>query len=203
MMIVTEPILAAGGRRRLIVDLPDPPLAPNGEPLGQPQAAGSGGLSPAQSSGIVLLFLLLVGVVVASLLYHICKKAADEQQQTTSSNGGEGRRPRAPRRRRQLQAAAVPEVVAVDMMESPSSEQQAEVPLDCKYKAAEGWQEGTCSVCLAELQDGEALRMLMPCMHYFHAACLDEWLRKSATCPICRAPCTAAAAPKADRRRRT
>ncbi|CAO1940519.1 unnamed protein product [Urochloa humidicola] len=195
---------AAGGRRRLIVDLPDPPSAPNGEPQGQPQTAGSGGLSPAQSSGIVLLFLLLVGVVVASLLYHICKKAADEQQQSTSSNGGEGRRPRAPRRpRRQQQAAAVPEVVAVDMMESPSSEQQAELPLDCKYKAAEGWEEGTCSVCLAELQDGEALRMLMPCMHYFHAACLDEWLRKSATCPICRAPCTAAAAPKADRRRRT
>ncbi|CAN6373768.1 unnamed protein product [Urochloa humidicola] len=206
MMIVTKPILAAaGGRRRLIVDLPDPPLAPNGEPLGQPQAAGSGGLSPAQSSGIVLLFLLLVGVVVASLLYHICKKAADEQQQTTSSNGGEGRRPRAPRRprrRQQQQAAAVPEVVAVDMVESSSSEQQAaELPLDCKYKAAEGWEEGTCSVCLAELQDGNALRMLMPCMHYFHAACLDEWLRKSATCPICRAPCTAAA-PKAGRRRR-
>ncbi|CAN6226872.1 unnamed protein product [Urochloa humidicola] len=197
---------AVGGRRRLIVDLPDPPLAPNGEPQGQQKAADSAGsLSPAQSSGIVLLFLLLVGVVVASLLYHICKKAAaDEQQQTTSSNGGEGRRPRAPRRRRQLQAAAVPEVVAVDMMESSSSEQQAaELPLDCKYKAAEGWEEGTCSVCLAELQDGEALRMLMPCMHYFHAACLDEWLRKSATCPICRAPCTAAAAPEADRRRRT
>ncbi|CAO2150306.1 unnamed protein product [Urochloa humidicola] len=199
---------AVGGRRRLIVDLPDPPLAPNGEPQGQQQAADSGGgLSPAQTSGMVLLFLLLVGVVVASLLYHICKKAADEQQQTTSSNGGEGRRPRAPRRLRrqqqQQQAAAVPEVVAVDMMELPSSEQQAEVPLDCKYKAAEGWEEGTCSVCLAELQDGDALRMLMPCMHYFHAACLDEWLRKSATCPICRAPCTAAAAPKADRRRRT
>ncbi|CAO1940218.1 unnamed protein product [Urochloa humidicola] len=52
---------------------------------------------------------------------------------------------------------------------------------------------GTCSVCLGELDDddGEALKMLMPCKHYFHTACVDEWLRKSATCPICRAPTVA------------
>ncbi|CAL4985806.1 unnamed protein product [Urochloa decumbens] len=191
MMIATKPILilaaAAGGRRRLIVDLPDPPLAPNGEPQGLPAAADSSGLSPAQSSGILLLFLLVVALVVAFLFHSICKKAEEEHRQQATRR----------------QAAAVPEVVvAVDMQQA-----EAELPLDCKYKASEPWEEGTCSVCLAELQDGEALKMLMPCMHYFHTACLDEWLRKSATCPICRAPCTAAAAtaaPKAaGRRRRT
>ncbi|CAO1940219.1 unnamed protein product [Urochloa humidicola] len=201
MMSATKPILvaAAGGRRRLILDLPDPPLAPNGEPLGQ-QETDSGGLSPAQSSGILLLFIVLVAVVITSLLYHICKKAEEEQERTISSNGaGEGRRRvQRPRQQQQQQATAVPEVVAVGMEEE---EEEEEAALDCKYTAAEGWEEGTCSVCLAELEDGEALKMLMPCMHYFHTACLDEWLRKSATCPICRAP--AAAAAKAGRRRRT
>ncbi|CAN6382163.1 unnamed protein product [Urochloa humidicola] len=195
MMSATKPILtAAGGRRRLIVDLPDPPLAPNGKPEGQ-QEGDSGGLSPAQSSGILLLFIVLVAIVITSLFYHICKKAEEEQERTTSSNGaGEGRhRMRRPRQQQQ-QATAVPEVVAVDM------EKEEAAALDCKYTAAEGWEEGTCSVCLAELEDGEALKMLIPCKHYFHTACVDEWLRKSATCPICRAP--AAAAAKAGRRRR-
>ncbi|CAM0149570.1 unnamed protein product [Urochloa decumbens] len=203
MMIPTKPILGAAGgrRRRLIVDLPDPPLAPNGEPQGLQAAADSSGLSPAQSSGILLLFLLVVALVIAFLFNSICKKAEEEhRQQATSSHGGEGgRRPRQ-RPPQQRQAAAVPEV-AVDMQQA-----EAEAALDCKYKASEPWEEGTCSVCLAELEDGEALKMLMPCMHYFHTACLDEWLRKSTTCPICRAPCTAAAAaaPKAaGRRRRT
>ncbi|OEL38979.1 hypothetical protein BAE44_0000002 [Dichanthelium oligosanthes] len=62
------------------------------------------------------------------------------------------------------------------------------------YRADEPWEERTCSVCLAELADGEAVRVLMPCLHYFHPACVEWWLRKSATCPLCRALTVAAAA---------
>ncbi|GJN11087.1 hypothetical protein PR202_ga29253 [Eleusine coracana subsp. coracana] len=45
-----------------------------------------------------------------------------------------------------------------------------------------------CAVCLAELRDGEALRLLPPCGHAFHQGCIDTWLRDQDTCPLCRAP---------------
>jgi hypothetical protein len=61
-------------------------------------------------------------------------------------------------------------------------------PLVCTYRKADGWREGSCGVCLADLADGEAVRVLPACMHYFHAACVGECLRAHHTCPLCRAP---------------
>lgn len=43
----------------------------------------------------------------------------------------------------------------------------------------------TCPVCLDDAKDGDSLRTL-PCRHIFHDACVDRWLRRSATCPTCR-----------------
>ncbi|XP_010238977.1 E3 ubiquitin-protein ligase Os03g0188200 [Brachypodium distachyon] len=62
------------------------------------------------------------------------------------------------------------------------------VPCVTEYRRSDGWREATCPVCLSEFVDGEAVRVLPACMHYFHAACVGEWLRKGhATCPLCRA----------------
>ena len=45
-----------------------------------------------------------------------------------------------------------------------------------------------CSVCLETLECGDAVRILAPCAHgSFHVACADSWLRRSGTCPLCRA----------------
>ena len=46
--------------------------------------------------------------------------------------------------------------------------------------------DNTCSICLSEYQPKETLRTIPNCNHYFHANCIDEWLKKKATCPICR-----------------
>ncbi|CAD7956888.1 unnamed protein product [Amoebophrya sp. A25] len=43
----------------------------------------------------------------------------------------------------------------------------------------------TCMVCLCEFEDQEEARRL-PCRHTFHAGCIDEWLRRSCECPICK-----------------
>ncbi|CAL5442690.1 unnamed protein product [Camellia sinensis] len=48
--------------------------------------------------------------------------------------------------------------------------------------------DGTCSICLAEYQPKETLRTIPECNHYFHATCIDKWLRRNATCPLCRKP---------------
>ncbi|KAK6923382.1 Zinc finger, RING-type [Dillenia turbinata] len=44
-----------------------------------------------------------------------------------------------------------------------------------------------CAVCLSEFQEFESLRLLPKCNHVFHPNCIDTWLLKHSTCPVCRA----------------
>ncbi|KAL5221520.1 hypothetical protein ABZP36_026233 [Zizania latifolia] len=46
--------------------------------------------------------------------------------------------------------------------------------------------DAMCSICLSEYTDGEMLRVMPDCRHRFHVMCLDAWLRRSASCPVCR-----------------
>lgn len=42
----------------------------------------------------------------------------------------------------------------------------------------------SCAVCLCDFEQGDQLRRL-PCGHYFHQKCIDEWLHRSKKCPLC------------------
>lgn len=44
----------------------------------------------------------------------------------------------------------------------------------------------TCAICLSEYQPKETIRTIPDCSHFFHANCIDEWLKLNATCPVCR-----------------
>ncbi|XVF12972.1 hypothetical protein REPUB_Repub08aG0166600 [Reevesia pubescens] len=46
--------------------------------------------------------------------------------------------------------------------------------------------DNTCPICLSEYQAKEKLRTIPDCKHYFHAICIDEWLKLNAACPLCR-----------------
>ncbi|CAN8286463.1 unnamed protein product [Cochlearia groenlandica] len=44
-----------------------------------------------------------------------------------------------------------------------------------------------CSICLQDATEGEKMRRLTACRHCYHAVCIDPWLEKRDTCPMCRA----------------
>ncbi|KAG5542293.1 hypothetical protein RHGRI_021978 [Rhododendron griersonianum] len=50
-------------------------------------------------------------------------------------------------------------------------------------------ESSTCVICLEIFQHEERCRVFPVCKHLFHAHCIDLWLAKRFTCPICRAPC--------------
>ncbi|PON76447.1 43kDa postsynaptic protein [Parasponia andersonii] len=55
---------------------------------------------------------------------------------------------------------------------------------DCSRAADKAF--STCSVCLADYQGSDVLRVLPDCGHVFHVRCVDPWLRLRPTCPLCR-----------------
>lgn len=54
-----------------------------------------------------------------------------------------------------------------------------------KYQAGQEKME-SCAICVDEFSGGDQLRVL-PCDHYFHSKCIDEWLiNHSSLCPLCK-----------------
>lgn len=43
-----------------------------------------------------------------------------------------------------------------------------------------------CAICLSECHPKDILKILPECDHFFHAKCIDEWLRIKIECPVCR-----------------
>ncbi|KAI3810044.1 hypothetical protein L1987_19651 [Smallanthus sonchifolius] len=47
--------------------------------------------------------------------------------------------------------------------------------------------DGTnCAICLQDFEKKEEGRELPSCRHVFHLKCIDEWLIRQGSCPICR-----------------
>lgn len=43
-----------------------------------------------------------------------------------------------------------------------------------------------CSICLVEFDPGESVTVL-PCRHFYHGECINGWLKRNCTCPLCKA----------------
>ncbi|OIT01823.1 PREDICTED: NEP1-interacting protein-like 1 [Nicotiana attenuata] len=56
----------------------------------------------------------------------------------------------------------------------------------CSVNTCREFQEVTCAICLQDFKDGDSARLLPSCKHSFHTQCIDEWLIRHGSCPICR-----------------
>ncbi|XP_041369031.1 RING-H2 finger protein ATL3-like [Gigantopelta aegis] len=45
--------------------------------------------------------------------------------------------------------------------------------------------DDNCGICITEFAAGDRKRVLK-CKHFFHVDCIDQWLQKTALCPLCR-----------------
>lgn len=45
--------------------------------------------------------------------------------------------------------------------------------------------DDNCTICMSPIDRGDVVYDIL-CKHVFHCRCLDEWMHRSRTCPMCR-----------------
>jgi len=53
--------------------------------------------------------------------------------------------------------------------------------------ATEPAEADACAICFCEYEDASLVKQL-PCGHFYHTQCIDTWLAKGTTCPLCKRP---------------
>lgn len=44
----------------------------------------------------------------------------------------------------------------------------------------------SCSICLSDLELGDSMAVVPSCLHRFHFSCIEQWLTRKKSCPICK-----------------
>nr|XP_017233969.1 PREDICTED: RING-H2 finger protein ATL67-like [Daucus carota subsp. sativus] len=125
-----------------------------------------------------LAFLLILALILLCyLLFRISRRRPNPNPNFITTDNG----------------ITLPRSIFVD--DEEADEQNGVVGLDQavidsypKVKFVRGGDCGdsVCAICLCEYKEGEMLRMLPDCKHWFHLKCVDEWLKLNASCPVCR-----------------
>lgn len=66
---------------------------------------------------------------------------------------------------------------------SDTEEQLQRLPVS-PHTAIPSEKHARCSICLVDFGRRDFVKRL-PCLHYFHPDCIDNWLRRDAKCPLC------------------
>ncbi|XP_051529826.1 E3 ubiquitin-protein ligase Praja-2-like isoform X2 [Myxocyprinus asiaticus] len=81
--------------------------------------------------------------------------------------------------------------IDVEQAQPPATEQIISCLPQITVQVDNTEQEQCCTICCSEYVNDE-IATLLPCHHMFHKLCVTLWLRKSATCPVCRHVLTSA-----------
>ncbi|MQM05931.1 hypothetical protein Taro_038750 [Colocasia esculenta] len=127
--------------------------------------------------GIAIAVGILVLISTIMLASYVCVRVKGGGQQAAREGAAPVSAP----------AAVVLDVVATVGLDGATIESYPKFV----YGGAHGGPQpkpagGPCPICLSEYRPGETMRRIPECEHCFHAGCVDEWLRVSATCPVCR-----------------
>jgi hypothetical protein len=55
-----------------------------------------------------------------------------------------------------------------------------------KIKSNDDLLKTSCLICMEDYKENEYKRIIPNCNHVYHKKCIDKWLKKTATCPVCR-----------------
>ena len=55
-----------------------------------------------------------------------------------------------------------------------------------EYSNLENNEDKLCTICQDDIANELFVVKLKKCSHYFHKKCIDNWLIRSNTCPLCR-----------------
>ncbi|KAK5804283.1 RING-H2 finger protein ATL39-like [Gossypium arboreum] len=119
-----------------------------------------------------LLGVIAGAIVVATyhLVYTICtcyRRPTVETDNTTIQDVVD-QNPRERPRQRNRGASTIPTLIPI-------------------FRYSKDCNEDTCAICLGDFKDGEQIRVLPDCLHFFHVGCIDKWLNLHSNCPLCRA----------------
>ncbi|KNC80499.1 hypothetical protein SARC_07141 [Sphaeroforma arctica JP610] len=129
----------------------------------------------------------------SGLLRHHGENAGHAHQQTQPDAHmetiGQGRNYLSGRELGQFQDATLTEAqlmrnVQLLCMREPLLQNQTKWGSISHISGSEPATELECAICLEPYQKNDVIQYL-PCFHYFHADCIDNWFSKSLTCPLC------------------
>ena len=61
------------------------------------------------------------------------------------------------------------------------------ITLHRSSEAPNSGEQAECCICLGVFEDGDKVKVLPLCRHYYHSECVDRWLSGHSSCPLCRA----------------
>lgn len=147
-----------------------------------PNSYGGPGPAPARLSSLVYGLGVSAGVLLLittiTFVSFLCMRASAP--------------PPAQRRRRRAEGDRAEEEAGPPDVECAGGLDEATLNGCPKVAYAEAAKRGMpstaacCSICLADYQAADVLRLLPECSHMFHIDCVDTWLKAHPTCPICR-----------------
>ncbi|KAK9129051.1 hypothetical protein Syun_017848 [Stephania yunnanensis] len=146
-----------------------------------PESANGVGLG----YGIAIAVGILVLISTIMLTSYVCVKVK------SSSHGGRHHHPDPPSRHggaaATIGSSAEPAALVLGLDGATIMSFPETVLGESKrLPAGHSMDDDPCPICLLDYKPKQALRVMPDCNHCFHSDCIDQWLRMSATCPLCR-----------------